>query len=266
MPAVTHRGTRIAACALLLGLAGCPQEDQSSEGAPAEGEPADGSGPEPLDAMACKELEGAPLWASAWAVVEGERINSGTREGAFSGELEASEPLPQGVAGVGHQGGSSHPFRVRVHQSLSYELALSLPLGSPVVEIGDVVSVRFAIETETWGPTTGFVEIRDPNGELIAWLEQSASGTNSLSPPDEIAVEEAGAPCSYDNICGETVRRGLRVAMGDSEAELSFGAIDDMGDYFAIHGENSSFVLNGTTNCYDVFSSHDVVVAVVRKP
>lgn len=260
--------TRMAQTGTVLAVLGCLLMQACGNGgdsASAMDEPA-GTGGTP-SVQACVELSGRSFWANAVPILEDADFSRPTkRQGALTGVVEEiRRPTWSGDdIGLGSDP-SSATYALRVATAAeSLELSLSLPGQPRIAEVGATLRVRYAIDAFASNPNAwelGWIEVRDEEGELLAWIFEG--GPDELYPPAELEIEEIEGCTFYRS--GPIVRRGLRVTTSTTSVDVSFGDAADVGDFVVLHGDNTDDTAVSPDNCYDCVTRHRIAIAVVRR-
>jgi len=258
MVAMTRFGTapRAASVALAL-LSGCADLQKADSTEPVVS--ADG-GPEGGE---CR-FGGQDFWASMRPLAEETGIGP-SRSGLVTGVVEAIVSADPVFPGIGSRSPSTvDGLQIRTNDDQLAELQLSLPGSAGIVQVGDTVSVRFEVVVYGYpDASSGFVEMRDVDGELLVWVSQSHEGVNSLRVPPELAIEDAEPLCTKKYICGTLTARGLVVRAGDARSELGYGDSVDVGDYTAT-SINTVFERDPTATCFDGTFGPSLIIAALR--
>jgi hypothetical protein len=165
--------------------------------------------------------------------------------------------------GVGY-GSSPSNVRYRVHVvdgNRGLWFGLSLPWSTPLVDVGDPVSVRFTTDFGAIGPPpSGAFELMDADGSTLLWLADDYS-TMRLAPPDGITVGDGDKLCGGNADCYTFEELALVVTANGEDATLQPGEHANVGPYVAVHAGNQQ--VTSTGDCTDCCSGH-VSVALVR--
>lgn len=125
-------------------------------------------------------------------------------------------------------------WRFRVDDGMqSLWVGVFLPWRSPLVDVGDTVTVTFAEEQAIDGPSRGDLTVLDADGLPIIWI-----GQGPLQPPEPIQVADGPTECVAEGDCGPLSKRSFVVTAAGMKADVGYGHRTDVGDYVALHGGN----------------------------
>jgi hypothetical protein len=183
-------------------------------------------------------------------------------EVAITGKVLEITRGPWGCEGLGMSAYpelGDRPWRFRLDDgSQQVWVGVVLPWRTPLLALGDEVSVTYSYSHEPWVPEASQLSIARADGTPLLWFSTQTS-TDLLSPPG-VTVQDADA-CTFDDGCSLVARRGFKLSVGEDVVSLGYGEQADVGSYVALHAGNDHQTTT-TGGCPDYFLASSSLLLV----
>jgi hypothetical protein len=121
-------------------------------------------------------------------------------------------------------------------------VSVMLPWTTPFANVGDTVTVTHEADYQIESESSGWVTVRDEDGELLLWIVLSVRGLDGVGylPQPEIDLREGEATCtSGETNCGPITRGPIIAESGSDQASIAQGEMADVGDFVVLNAQNA---------------------------
>lgn len=126
--------------------------------------------------------------------------------------------------------------------------------------VGSPIEIDYAFQQGGFSPNVGHLTVRDGDGALLGWHNDSGSLEDAVLP-DEVSLERGGVLCTQADSCGSWQLYGLRVDVNGDSGPLEHGSTAGFGGLTFVHGGHAAQLPSAAPTCPDWYVAYLRVAA-----
>lgn len=123
---------------------------------------------------------------------------------------------------------------------VTVNVRIHLPWRTPIVRVGDTVTVSFDSIVPIESAPKSSVTMRDENGELLLWFTNTYEGLGAVAPPELHLFNGESTCLSKETMCGPVTQGQIGAAGSDAKAVMiAQGKMADVAGFVVVNGEST---------------------------